>query len=259
MDITFKRTWRLALFIQLAIILLLIVFSSVVVAGEWRVSPTRVDFDKGSKSSVITVWNESKEILTFSTEALAWTQDDSGKDMYASTGDLVFFPKVLTIKPGESRVIRVGVRAPAVQTEKSYRLFIKEQPSKEAAKAGTVAVVMQFAIPVFSKPVQESFAGSFENVVLRDGVLSLLLRNTGNVFFRINDVNFSGKDETSREVFKHELKGWYLLTGSARDFSIDFPSEICRTIHVLEVVVNTDRGPLTRQIELNQEMCSSSQ
>lgn len=245
--------------IQLLIAVLLGFFSAGVFAGEWRVAPTRVDFDRGTKSSVVTVWNESQEILTFTVDALAWTQDDSGKDQFTPTADLVFFPRVLSIKPGESRVIRIGMRAPAVKAEKSYRLFIKEQPSRKTAKEGTVAVVMQFAIPVFSKPVQESFAGTFEKLTFSDAVLDLFLRNTGNIFFRINDVEFSGKDVTGAEIFQQQLKGWYLLTGAGRSFSIDLPPDLCATIHTLDVVVNTDHGPLTKQIELDQDICSSQQ
>lgn len=259
MKIISCKLWKSFAIILLPFVLGLGIFVTDSHAGEWRVSPTRVDFSKGSKSSVITVGNVSEELITISVDALEWAQDDEGIDQYTPTSDLVFFPKMLVIKPGESRVIRLGVRTPAVKTEKSYRLFLKEQPSPTAAKDGTVAVVMQFAIPVFSKPLQEQFAGTFEDVAYEKGVLDILLRNTGNVFFRINDVKFSGKNSSGEEILQEELKGWYLLTGSARNFSIDLPQDLCVVIQSLDVLVNTDHGPLTTKIELNQDMCSSMQ
>jgi len=250
---------KLSNLLTIALVFGLALLVSDALAGEWRVSPTRIDLSRNSKSSIVTVENVSEEIITLTTQVMGWTQDDDGKDKFLESDDLVVFPKVLLIKPGQSRVIRTGVKVPAIKQEKSYRLFIKEQPSEAEAKNGTISVVMQFAIPIFSKPLQEEFAGTFEKIDFNNSSLDILLRNTGNIFFRINDVKFSGKDVTGEETFQQELKGWYLLAGSARNFSIDLPSDVCATIQNLDVVVNTDHGPLTKQIELNQGMCSSSQ
>ena len=47
----------------------------------------------------------------------------------APTQDVVFFPALLTLKPGEERRIRVGSTAAPGSIEKTYRIFVEELPA----------------------------------------------------------------------------------------------------------------------------------
>lgn len=258
MKMTIGKIWKYFMKASAVIVFGLGMFVCDSLAGEWQVSPTRITFTKETKSSIITVKNVSKEPITITANAMEWTQDDFGKDQYSPTKDLVFFPKVVVVKPGESRVIRLGVRVPAVKTEKSYRFFIKEEPSPQAAKNRTVAVVMQFAIPVFSKPLQEEFKWNYEDVAYVEGVLSFLLTNSGNVYFRTADVTYSGRNKEGDEIFQGQItENSYLLSGSTRKLSFYLSADRCAAIHTLQINVSTDPEPLTKSIELNQDMCSS--
>ena len=62
-----------------------------------------------------------------------WTQDASGKDVYADSADLVYFPRQMEIEPGAKRLVRVGAKAPAQGAERAYRLFIEEVLAIRAA------------------------------------------------------------------------------------------------------------------------------
>src|SRR3989304_460901 len=77
-------------------------------AGEWRVTPIRLVFDRGEKSGVVTVSNEGDEKIELQMSASEWTQDAEGKDRYAETNDLVFFPKIMTIESKQERILRGG-------------------------------------------------------------------------------------------------------------------------------------------------------
>lgn len=52
-----------------------VIFSTTAYAGDFGVSPIRVELDRGTKSALITVSNEDSRPLAFQVRALAWTQD----------------------------------------------------------------------------------------------------------------------------------------------------------------------------------------
>lgn len=97
-------------------------------SGQWQVLPIRLDLDQATRSGVLSITNQGKAPLTVDVAASRWLQDATGKDYYEKTDDLIFFPKTLTIAPGKERVIRTGIKVPAVKDENTYRLFIEERP-----------------------------------------------------------------------------------------------------------------------------------
>src|SRR6185369_12141928 len=103
--------------------------------GEFGVSPIRVDLDRNTRTSVVRVSNDEQGPLSFQIRAMEWTQDAEGRDVYADSSDLVYFPQQMQVPPLDSRVVRVGYRNPATQVERAYRLYIEELP-KRAPEAG---------------------------------------------------------------------------------------------------------------------------
>jgi len=53
-------------------------------------------------------------------KAFEWTQDSEGKDKYTETQDILFFPKIMVSEKKEERILRAGIRMPAVTKEKTY-------------------------------------------------------------------------------------------------------------------------------------------
>ena len=79
-------------------------------SSEWRVAPIRLDFDKGTKSGVITVSNDSAEKVHLQIKAAEWIQDAEGKDKYSDTSDLIYFPKIMILDKNEEKVLRTGIK-----------------------------------------------------------------------------------------------------------------------------------------------------
>jgi fimbrial chaperone protein len=202
-------------------------------AGDFGVSPIRVDLDRATKSALVTVTNDDARPLAFQVRALEWTQDAAGADRYADTADLVYFPRQLKIPPKESRVVRIGYKVPAVQAEKAYRVFIEElaDPDARAAQTG-VAITLRFGVPVFLRPVEPRLAGEVA-VSTEGGTARALVRNTGNAHFRIASVRYTGLDAAGQTVFEHALDGWYLLTGAERSYLFKLPPEQCALARTL--------------------------
>ena len=202
-------------------------------AGDFGVSPIRIDLNRNTKSALVTVTNDDARPLAFQVRALEWTQDAAGADRYADTADLVYFPRQLKIPPKESRVVRLGYTVPAVQAEKAYRVFIEELADPDARTSQTgVAITLRFGVPVFLRPAELRLAGE---VVLsaEGGTARALVRNTGNAHFRLASVRYTGLDAAGRTVFEHALDGWYLLTGAERPYVFKLPPEQCALARTL--------------------------
>lgn len=245
------------------ILFLVIVFSFLVLpslgnAGQWRVAPVRINLDQRAKSSVITILNDGDETVTLQGNAMEWTQDAQGKDVYKETKDLIFFPRVLMLKKGEQKIVRAGIRVPATAKEKTYRLFIEEipQPKTETSGATQLTVTIRFGVPIFVKPLKEEPAAELAAVTLSKGVVSADVRNTGNTHFRITEVIVKGSDAKGQETFTEKLNGWYLLAGAGRVYSTSFLPEKCTATKQLDITVSTDTNiTLNRQLNVDTAHC----
>lgn len=245
------------------ILLLVVVFSflvlpSLVNAGQWRVAPVRINLDQRAKSSVITILNDGDETVTLQGNAMEWTQDALGKDVYKETKDLIFFPRVLMLKKGEQKIVRAGIRVPATAKEKTYRLFLEEIPQPKTGTSGAtqLTVTIRFGVPIFVKPLKEEPAAELAAVTLDKGAVSADVRNTGNTHFRITEVTVKGSDAKGQETFAEKLNGWYLLAGASRVYSTLIPPEKCTATKQLDITVSTDTNiTLNRQLNVDTVQC----
>jgi fimbrial chaperone protein len=233
-------------------------FVGAVHADGWRVIPIRLDFDQKTRSGVITLTNDSEQIISFNVEAMEWTQDGQGQDHYLPTNDLVFFPKVLSINPKQERVIRAGLKVPPVNQEKTYRLFIKEVPKKRETVGTNVSIAVRFGVPVFAAPPRKDMRGEIAETLLDQGKLIFTTNNTGNVHFRIETTYVSGKNDTGEVIFSNDLMGWYLLVGAGRTFSLEIPNGICRQLKVINILASSDDVQFSGTIDVVPSMCSAN-
>lgn len=228
-------------------------------AGEFTVDPIRLELGAAARSGVITVRNEGKEKLGFQLQASEWSQDALGKDQYSETRDLIFFPKIMSVDPGEVGVVRVGTRAAVVQTEKTYRLFIEELPgaAKEAQAPGaTLNVLIRFGAPIFVTPLNPSDSAAIASLELARGVLTLSVKNTGNRHQVIQGIQLAGVDAQGKEVYAMTLADRYLLAGANKSYTATIPADQCAKITGLSVELKTDKVGVKRKLDVSRAMCS---
>ncbi len=237
------------------IVLLGLLLPALCYSGEFRVTPIRLDFEKGARSGVITVINEGEERLTVQMKAFEWSQDEEGKDRYTETNDIIFFPRLMTLEKKEGKILRAGIRVPASLKEKTYRLFIEEIPSPKKTEGVNIAIAIRFGVPIFAKPLREEVKGEIPKIELNKGALNIVVKNSGNVHFIINSVAIKGRDPKGEEIFSKELSGWYLLSGVSRSYLTSIPKEVCKELIKLEVEVKTNRLNLNGKLDVNQTMC----
>lgn len=237
------------------LLFVLLLSPSITYPGEWRVSPIRLDLGREAKSGVITVINEKAEKLQVQMKAFEWTQDAEGKDIYTDTDDLIFFPKIIVFEKNEERIVRAGIKVPAVAREKTYRLFIEEIPEPKKAEGVNVALAIRFGVPIFVRPLKEEAKGEISKIEMSKGALNVLIRNTGNLHLIISTVTIKGTDAKGEEIFSRDLAGWYLLSGASRLYTTLLSQDVCKDIARFSIEVKTDKFVLNGSRDADKTMC----
>lgn len=225
-------------------------------AGEFSVHPIRVELGPSARSGTIAVRNDGKHKLTFQMAAREWTQDDAGKDQYTDTSDLVFFPKLMAVESEQEGIIRIGIKNAALEQEKTYRLFIEELPSADAAVPGVqLNVVIKFGAPVFVQPQRPQDGLDIGALSLSSGALSFAVRNTGNRHQMFRSIEVRGYDTGGQQVYGLVLADRYLLAGRAKPFTASVDAASCEKMAALEVDIRTDKGSARRKLDVTRAMC----
>jgi len=228
-------------------------------AGEYSVSPMRLDFDRDARSGVVTLKNVGSDRLSFQLRAMEWKQDDVGKDVYVDTSDIIFFPRILTIEPSEERIIRVGVKVIPAAEERAFRLFIEKLPevSSEPIIPGShLNIIFRFALPIFVEPAVHQPKGEIASATLAKGEVTLVLKNLGNEHYRVDDgVVIKGVTGQGDQVFNHTFPDRYVLAGITKRYVTTIPPATCDELATLEVSAKTEQFTLAQSLKVDAAMC----
>ncbi len=248
----------------LAVLLFIAVALSNALAADFQIQPTYLDLGGSVKSGAFSVINNSDEKIDVQISVKEWSQDAGGKDVYEDTNDIVFFPKIMSVEPFGQRAIRIGVKAPPSQMEKTYRLFVEEIPSpnktadmnsKGSIRAG-LTIAFRFATPIFVKPVRPQESYFIERVEMTKGVVRAIVKNTGNVHIKLRAVTFSGKAADGKELYSREFAGWYILHGLSLPYESAIPQELCGKLAVINVSAQTENLTINGTLNVQKNMCS---
>jgi len=246
-----------------AIVLGLVVQAENLQASVFKVTPVRVTFS-GPSSTLLTLKNESDQPLRFQITSFSWSQDPKGAVQLTPTDDIVFFPALLSLNPGEERKVRVAATVAAKEVEKTYRIFFEELPPLEKPNEPTgaqVRILTKMGIPIFVSPEKERAVASIESIGLQKGTLTFDVHNSGNVHFGIESVKLHGTGSNGETVFDRQLDGWYVLAGSPRSYSVEVPAADCSKLKKIVIEAQTDTpsvgtsGSITREFEVPPGAC----
>jgi fimbrial chaperone protein len=111
----------------------------------------------GRTVAAMTIGNPEDTEVAVQAEVFAWSQVD-GKDVYGPTRDVLVNPTIFRLAAQAQQIVRVGLRVPAGEQEKSYRIFLQQLPRDKAVPAeGTVGVQIQtllrIGVPIFVPPL----------------------------------------------------------------------------------------------------------
>jgi len=212
-------------------------------AGGLNVSPIQIRLSPQTTKAMLTLRNDSEETVRYQVSATSWNQSTRGELQLAPTNEVLFFPALFTLKPGEKRNIRLGVGTPFGLVEKTYRVFVEELPPTErpAQPSSDVRVLTRVGVPVFLAPARPVERRSIEGLGARGGRASFRISNQGTVHFREDAVKLRGVDGSGAELFEREQRGWYVLAGGALDYEFQLPRS-CPGLAALVAEVTAENG-----------------
>jgi fimbrial chaperone protein len=223
-------------------------------AATFTVDPTQVFLAGRSGSVLLTLRNESSETLQFQLSVFAWAQSPSGEMQLEPTEDIVFFPTLLTLKPNETRRVRVGSATTQDVREKTYRIFVEELPRAGNGAGSGVRVLTKLGIPIFVRPVKEVATVTLNDLRQQDGALRFTLTNAGSVHIVPQTIKVRGL-AGSNAAFDRDLEGWYVLAGGRREFEMAFPTNACAQVTSIVVDIQFASGKLQEQLQTPNGAC----
>ena len=223
------------------------------------IDPILLELSGETPTTLLVLRNDGSEPVRLQLRAFNWAQNLKGEMQLSPTTELVLFPPLLEIAPGEKRNIRVGTTAQPGPAERSFRVLVDELPPMRKSSAGPglgVATLSQFSLPAFlaaAKPVEEV---RVEGLRLANGILSFRLRNAGTVHARPSKVLVEALGSRGESVFAHDWSGWYLLAGDEREYELQVPTSACAQARSFAVHATLDPTVVNAAIESGGRDCA---
>jgi fimbrial chaperone protein len=85
--------------------------------------------------------------------------------------------------------------------------------------------------------------------MVKDGVLTFNVRNTGNVHFVPETVRVYGMNRAGEVMLDTQLDGWYILAGGVRAYEVKLPAPDCSALTALSIDVRIAGSELKERLE----------
>jgi len=217
-------------------------------AGSFQVNPIRVDMTKGATSASITLRNDGDEPIVVQSSIVGWSQDQ-GQDAYAPTGEALITPPIMTVAPGASQIVRIGLRrAPDPQRELTYRIYLQEVPPPPKPGFTGLQVALRVGLPVFVPPVAPAIRRLEWSAQIRSGGIALAAQNSGNAHVQISD--FELRLPGASEPIAHESSLAYVLAGQRREWNLSVPADRVKAASELRLKAFTDAGEIDTTVNV---------
>jgi len=190
------------------------------------VSPVVLELSEQQDKEVVRVTNSGDVAKSFEVNAVAWSQSDKEREIYAETDELLAVPPLFTLQPGQTQVVRIGLMRRADQSaELAYRVFFTELAPPEIEEQTTSGINMRlrFGIPVFVAPLAPIVSGiDFIGLDTIENHKFMQLKNTGNVHVKVNEIRYLAPFATDKDVTPAVF---YLHPGKTGFLPLDLPGE----------------------------------
>jgi fimbrial chaperone protein len=221
--------------------------------ADLSIMPVAVQLDAQHDRSTVRVTNQGKEAVILQADAIGWARE-AGVDRDTATSDLIVNPPVFTVAPGQTQIVRVGVRrGNASETESTYRMVLREVPSANPGSEtlqGQVRVLVAVRVPVYVAPNvvrrQQQWAARYD----ASGQLVAAVTNSGNVHYKVGSLRLASEDASA--TVHAEGPQSVVMPGEAHSFVLRAPLKPAGD-KPLTLEVQTDNGMQYVPIEIAQK------
>src|SRR5262249_53546710 len=142
--------------------------------------------------------------------------------------------------------------------ERSYRLILQELPqiNRDTGRV-EIQVLSKISLPVFVAAANAQAHPAVSAPVLKDGVLSFDVANTGAAHFMLRQVNVSGRGAAG-DAFSLDANGWYVLAGGKRSYHVVLAAADCRRATEIAIKTTGDAGAAETRIPVTPAACGSA-
>ena len=227
-------------------------------AAQFTVSPTRILLSRRTASALLTVRNEGAAPVRLQVKTHAWSQALDGHVELETTDEVIVFPTLVTIGPGEERKLRVAVTAAPGAVEKTFRVFLEELPAKsaEAAPGAAVQMLTRISIPVFLQPPVPASHARLDRLRFEAGTVKFQINNVGNTHFVPDTIRVHGLSPSSETILDQSTEGWYILAGGVRQYELQFNSADCSRVRMILVDTRVGDTALSDRLETPAGICA---
>lgn len=217
-------------------------------AGQFKVSPIRLDLATDRPIGVLNVSNPSADPLLLHLEVRAWDHM-AGSDRYLDTRDVLLNPMIFELAPGQQQLVRIGLSRPVFgERERAYRLFIREVPQRAGQSKRQITTVLNVSLPVFVAP-QGSGAPLLVWRLERAPTtgLALWVENRGNLHAEVSSIALQRKSGERLAAVDRRV---YVLPGQSR--RLDLSGRLADPDEPVTLTAASRAGPLQTALTLGK-------
>jgi fimbrial chaperone protein len=235
----------------------ILLFQSILWTASFDIKPVRIELNDKIRMEKLVIKNVSDVDFPLQVHVYEWSQNENGEDVYRETQDIVVFPKILTIKKGEERFIRLGANTLPGIKEKTYRVYVEEMASETAEQQGaTIRLFMKVGIPIFiTPPEKKEDQAEINGIAMDKGKIKVKVRNSGNSHVIVTGIGVRGLNAAGGEAFNRSIAGWYVLSGMEKSYETDIPPNECGLISSYDIELKTSKTTVTRHMPVDPSMC----
>ena len=209
-------------------------------AADVTLMPVNVHLDRNNDRATVQVVNNGQEPVLMQAEAISWTRVN-GQDQDGPTSDLIVNPPVFTVQPGQTQVLRLGLRRnQELAQEGTYRIVLREVPIPRASDslqvAGSVRVLVTMRVPVYVAPAQIKRSEQWQVKRASNGDLLAEVTNNGNVHLKVAELRLQAEGGEALSALAQKGSQSVIFPGEQRTYRL--PAQPRAT----QVAVQTEQG-----------------
>ncbi len=169
---------------------------------RWHITANRLDVAAGNLAADFTIANDDRINERFEVTAYSWNQHDGTDTRRIDVDDVLIFPRLVELAPGESTRVRVGVLRTDPSVEADYRIAVEQLFDPQPNRSG-IHFLLAYNLPLFIAPERRIFNARIVGISARSRRLRITVSNDGNVhaFMATAVVRWRGASSTYRQPF----------------------------------------------------------